>query len=77
MRSRVHQAPVRRAVGAAAHALAAHQAITNGYDAAFRIGSLIAFVGFLLALTVIRPASTVTAVAAATGAAPEPEPAVA
>jgi len=75
--TRSHQAPVRRAVGAAAHALAAHQAITSGYDAAFRIGSLIAFVGFVLALTVIRPPSTVTAVASAAGVTPEPEPAVA
>jgi len=55
----------------AQHALAT----TSGYDAAFRIGSLIAFVGFVLALTVIRRASVpavVTEVARV-----EPEPAVA
>jgi hypothetical protein len=71
-----HLATVRRAVGGAAHTLAAHQAVTSGYDAAFRVGSLVAFVGFVLALSVIRPAGPAPAVAAAAGATAEPEPAV-
>jgi len=72
-----HLAPVRRAVGHAAQALATHQAVTSGYDAAFRIGSLIAFVGFVLAVVVIRPAAPAPAMATPADATPEPEPALA
>ncbi len=57
----------------AQHALAT----TGGYDAAFRIGSLIAFVGFVLALTVIRTSSHLPAAVANVGAGTEPEAAVA
>jgi len=57
----------------AQHALA----VTSGYDAAFRIGSLVAFVGFVVATTVIRRATPFGAPAGAAGVAPEPEPAVA
>src|ERR1700681_1132236 len=42
------------AVGGVQHVLASHAAITSGYDAAFRIGALIALVAFILAGTVIR-----------------------
>ena len=48
-----------------------------GYDAAFRIGSLIAFVAFLLAVTVIRGASRVPAAVSNVSAGAEPEAAVA
>jgi MFS family permease len=54
----------------AQHALA----VTSGYDAAFRIGSLVALVGFVVATTVIRRATPVGAPAGAAGVAPEPEP---
>ena len=48
--------------------------MTSGYDAAFRIGSLVALVGFVVATTVIRRATPVGAPAGAVGVAPEPEP---
>ena len=48
--TRSHLASAGHAVSRAQHALAT----TSGYDAAFRIGSLIAFVAFVLAVTVIR-----------------------
>ncbi|HUI04045.1 MAG TPA: MFS transporter [Acidimicrobiales bacterium] len=40
--------------GHLAHRVATHAAVTDGYDAAFRIGALIAFGAFVLAVTVIR-----------------------
>jgi EmrB/QacA subfamily drug resistance transporter len=60
-------------VSRAQHALAT----TNGYDAAFRIGSLIAFVAFVLAVTVIRGGQTVPSAVANVTADAEPEVAVA
>ena len=60
-------------ISRAQHALAT----TNGYDAAFRIGSLIAFVAFLLAVTVIRSTSHVPAAVSNVSAGAEPEAAVA
>ncbi len=61
------------AVSRAQHALAT----TSGYDAAFRIGSLIAFVAFVLAVSVIRGVGRAPAAVAETAAGAEPEPAVA
>ena len=66
-------ASVGHTVSRAQHALAT----TNGYDAAFRIGSLIAFVAFALAATVIRGANRLPAAVADVGPSAEPEPAVA
>lgn len=57
----------------AQHALAT----TAGYDAAFRIGSLIAFVGFVLAVTVIRTSDHLPAAVPNVSASAEPEAAVA
>jgi MFS family permease len=68
-----HLASAGHTIGRAQHALAT----TNGYDAAFRIGSLIAFVAFILAVTVIRKADQVPAAVASASASPEPEVAVA
>jgi EmrB/QacA subfamily drug resistance transporter len=68
-----HLASAGHTISRAQHALAT----TNGYDAAFRIGSLIAFVGFILAVTVIRKADRMPAAVANVSARPEPEPAVA
>ena len=61
-----------RTVDRAQHALAT----TSGYDAAFRIGSLIALVAFVLAVTVIRGQNR-AAEAVGTVGASEPEAAVA
>jgi hypothetical protein len=36
------------------HALVTNEAVTSGYDAAFRIGSVIALCAFILAVTVLR-----------------------
>ncbi len=47
------------------------QATASGYQAAFRIGSLVALVGFVIAASVIRGATRPVAVAAVQ---PEPEP---
>jgi len=55
-------------------AAAAHQAVTSGYDAAFRIASLVAFGAFVIAVSVIRDAAA-TPVSLAVHAV-EPEPAV-
>ena len=60
-------------ISRAQHALAT----TNGYDAAFRIGSLIAFVAFILAVTVIRGTTPVPAAVSNVSAGAEPEAAVA
>jgi len=57
----------------AQHALAT----TSGYDAAFRIGSLIAFVGFVLAVTVIRSTNRLPAAVASVSTSGEREAAVA
>jgi predicted MFS family arabinose efflux permease len=61
-----------RTVDRAQHALAT----TSGYDAAFRIGSLIALVAFILAVTVIRGQNRAAAAVGTVGAS-EPEAAVA
>jgi EmrB/QacA subfamily drug resistance transporter len=58
------------------HALVTHEAVTSGYDAAFRIGSLIAFAAFVLAVTAIRGGRRAPATADAV-APRQPEPAVA
>ena len=58
------------------HALVVNQAVTSGYDAAFRIGSCIALSAFVLAVTVLRGARRGVADVAAVEAA-EPEVAVA
>ncbi len=62
---------------AALHALPSHAATTAGYDAAFRMGSIFAFVGFLLAVTVIRGGRGVSAPMANVDAVTEAEAAVA
>ena len=61
------------AVTHAQHALAT----TSGYDAAFRLGSMIAFVAFILAVTVIRGAGHMSAAVPDVSADAEPEAAVA
>jgi EmrB/QacA subfamily drug resistance transporter len=63
--------------GHAHHTMALHQAVTTGYDAAFRIGALVAFTGFVLAATVIRGGRAPAPVTAPARPAAEPEPAVA
>ena len=68
-----HLASAGHVVSRAQHALAT----TSGYDAAFRIGSLIAFVAFVLAVSVIRGVGRAPAAVAETAAGAEPEPAVA
>jgi EmrB/QacA subfamily drug resistance transporter len=70
--TRSHLASAGHTVSRAQHALAT----TSGYDAAFRIGSLIALVAFVLAVSVIRGRSAVPAAVASVGAG-EPEAAVA
>ena len=73
--TRSHLGSFGHAATRAQHALAT----TSGYDAAFRIGSLIACVAFILAVTVIRGSTRVPVVVEPTvaGLEPEPEPAVA
>jgi predicted MFS family arabinose efflux permease len=71
--TRGHLASAGHAVSRAQHALAT----TSGYDAAFRIGSLIAFVAFVLAVSVIRGVGRAPAAVAEAAAGAEPEPAVA
>jgi len=71
--TRSHLASAGQAVSRAQHALAT----TSGYDAAFRIGSLIAFVAFVLAVSVIRGAGRAPAAVADVAAGAEPEVAVA
>jgi EmrB/QacA subfamily drug resistance transporter len=66
-------ASARHTVSRAQHALAT----TNGYDAAFRIGSLIAFVAFVLAVTVIRGGHSVPAAVPSVSAGSQAEAAVA
>jgi len=61
------------AVSRAQHALAT----TSGYDAAFRIGSCIALLAFVLAVTVIRGGTGMPAAVAKVNVEPEPEAAVA
>ena len=56
---------------------AAHQAVTTGYDAAFRIASAVALLGFLLAAAVVRGGRPVPMSVAAPAPTPEPEPVVA
>jgi EmrB/QacA subfamily drug resistance transporter len=69
-----HLASAGHAVSRAQHALAT----TSGYDAAFRIGSCIALLAFVLAVTVIRGGRGVPAAAVANAnVEPEPEAAVA
>jgi len=58
------------------HQALTHLATTSGYQAAFRIGSLVALVGFAVAMTVIRGGQQASA-GAPVGVAPEPEPAAA
>jgi predicted MFS family arabinose efflux permease len=60
-------------INRAQHALAT----TSGYDAAFRIGSMIAFVAFILAVTVIRGTNRLPAAVPSVTAGAEPEAAVA
>jgi len=71
--TRGHLASAGHAAGHVQHALAT----TSGYDAAFRIGSLIAFVAFVLAVSVIRGGHQVQAAVANVEAGAEPEAAVA
>jgi EmrB/QacA subfamily drug resistance transporter len=66
--TRNHLASAGHTIGHVQHALAT----TSGYDAAFRIGSLIALVAFVLAVTVIRGGNRIPA-AVANVAVGEPE----
>ena len=72
----------RAALHAATSVAGAHQAVTDGYDAAFRIAGFLAFGGFVLAAAVVRGARPGPAVVTEprgieAGLEPEPEPAVA
>jgi EmrB/QacA subfamily drug resistance transporter len=72
-----HLASAGHAATPAGHTLLLHQAVTSGYQAAFRIGSLIAFVGFVVATTVIRGGNRLPAPAVGLAPGPEREAAVA
>jgi len=67
-----HRVVLRRTMPHLSHRALGHLATTAGYDAAFRIGSAVALVGFTIALVGVRSPGRVAE--AAVGVAPEPEP---